>query len=294
VTKERREIAGPEGRTLEVEISGPDRGHVVVFHSGTPDSGSVFAPLIELGAERGMRHVAYSRPGYGRSDRRTGRSVADCATDVAAILDALSVERAFMVGQSGGGPHALACAALLPERTVATATLGGVAPRYADGLDWYAGMGEENVDEFGAAESGDEELRTWMTTHGAGLSDVTGPALLASLGDLVSAPDGAALTGEYGDHLATSMSHGLSAGTWGWFDDDLAFVADWGFELDEISRPVTIWQGGEDRFVPFAHGEWLARHVPGARAELREGDGHLSIVIGSYGEVLDGLLATSS
>jgi pimeloyl-ACP methyl ester carboxylesterase len=152
-------------------------------------------------------------------------------------------------------------------------------------------MGEENIDEFGAAEAGEEPLRNWMAENGAGLSTAAAPELLAGLGDLVSEPDRAALTGEYGDHLAASISHGLSAGTWGWFDDDVAFVADWGFELDEISRPVTIWQGREDRFVPFAHGEWLARHVPGARAELRKGDGHLSIVIGSYGEVLDGLLA---
>src|SRR5205814_10345223 len=136
-------VSGPAGRTLGGEISVQDRGRVVVFHPGTPDAGLVFAPLAALGAERGIRHVSYSRPGYGLSERSPGRTVSDCAQDVAAILDALGIERAFMIGQSGGGPHALACAALLGERTIAAATLGGVAPRHAEGLDWYAGMGEE-------------------------------------------------------------------------------------------------------------------------------------------------------
>ena len=103
----------------------------------------MYAPLVELGAERGLRHVVYLRPGYGDSERCPGRAVADCAADTAAIADWLGVERFYTAGRSGGGPHALACAALLPDRVIAAATIAGVAPEDAEGLDWLAGMGQE-------------------------------------------------------------------------------------------------------------------------------------------------------
>ncbi len=273
-----------------MELSGPDGGRAIVFHSGTPDAGTVYEPLVAIGAERGLRHIAYSRPGYEQSDRLEGRSVGDCAADVAAILDQLEIERAFMIGASGGGPHALACAALLPERTIAAASLSGVAPWRAEGLDWTAGMGQENLDEFAAAEAGPEPLREFLEHARGQLVGVTGEQIETALGDLVSEPDHATLSLQFADHLAASVTRGLSEGIWGWFDDDLAMIADWGFDLERIEPAVTIWQGREDRFVPFAHGEWLARHVTGSRARLRDGEGHMSIVIGSYGAILDDLL----
>ena len=150
------QIAGSGGRLLDVELSRPDEGRPLIFHNGTPMAGRMFAPMVEQGAERGVRHIAYSRPGYCGSERDTGRTVADCARDVAAIADELGIERFLTVGWSGGGPHALACAALLPERTMAAATLAGVAPFNAHGLDWLAGMGEENIEEFGAARAGED------------------------------------------------------------------------------------------------------------------------------------------
>src|SRR5438132_2278312 len=153
---QRVEITGPPGRTLEVEVAGPQDGQPVLLHTGTPCAGRLFAPDVEAGADRGLRHVTYSRPGYGRSSRHAGRTVADCVTDVAAIADHLGVERFFTIGASGRGPHALACAALLPERVLAAATIGGVAPYQAEGLDWRAGLGEDNLEAFAAAQAGGE------------------------------------------------------------------------------------------------------------------------------------------
>jgi pimeloyl-ACP methyl ester carboxylesterase len=278
---------------LDVELSGPDDGEVVVFHTGTPDAGTMFEPLVAAGAERGVRHVAYSRPGYATSDRHEGRNIADCAQDVAAILDHLGIERAFMIGASGGGPHSLACAALLPHRTIAAASLSGVAPWNADGLDWTAGMGQENLDEFAAMEAGAQQLHEFLEGQRAELVDATAEQVVETLGDLVSAPDRAVLTGAFAEHLARSTAEAVSEGVWGWFDDDVAIATDWGFDVGSITRPVSIWQGRDDRFVPVAHGEWLARHVPGARVRLREGEGHLSITVGSYAEILDDLLASA-
>ncbi|HWC87831.1 MAG TPA: alpha/beta hydrolase, partial [Solirubrobacteraceae bacterium] len=205
----RLQIAAPDGGRLDVEVAGPEDGTPVVFHTGTPSGGVLFAPGVAAGAERGLFHVGYSRPGYGRSDRRPGRTVADCAPDVAAIADELGFERFFTVGWSGGGPHALACAALLPGRTIAAATLGGVAPREAEGLDWLDGMGEENLEEFGALDAGEEELQAYLEEHGADLAGASGPELHAALGDLLSAVDQEALTGEFADYLARSVSEGL-------------------------------------------------------------------------------------
>jgi pimeloyl-ACP methyl ester carboxylesterase len=286
------QITSVDGRRIDVELTGPEDGRPLIFHTGTPMAGMVFAPLVQAGAERGLRHIAYSRPGYGTSDRRAGRTVADCVADVTAIADELGIERFFTVGWSGGGPHALACAALLPERTIAAATLASVAPRLTPGLDWSDGMGDENLDEFAAADAGEQQLRDYLEQQ-AGLAGVSGPELHAELGDLLSDVDRGVLTGDFADYLAESMRVGLTGGFWGWLDDDLAIIRDWGFGLDTIVAPVTIWQGQSDRFVPFAHGEWLAGHVAGARPQLLADHGHLSIVIGSYDSVLDDLIASA-
>jgi pimeloyl-ACP methyl ester carboxylesterase len=289
---QRIQLDGATGR-LDVEIGGPDDGQAVIFHTGTPSAGRLFAPMIDAGSERGLRHVDYSRPGYSSSDRRAGRSVADCTSDVVAIADALGIGRFFIVGWSGGGPHALACAALLPERVIAAATIASIAPRDAAGLDWLAGMGQENLDEFTAAEAGEEQLLGFMELFHAQLASVSSAQIYEAFGDLVSDVDVNALTGAFAEYLADATRAGVEHGVYGWYDDDLAILRDWGFELGEVSRPVTIWQGAQDRMVPFSHGEWLAAHVPGAKAQLLPEQGHLSLVIDHYDRLLDDLLAAA-
>jgi pimeloyl-ACP methyl ester carboxylesterase len=289
---ERREtLTAPDGRRLDVRIGGRDEGEVVMGHPGTPGDGSLHPETLEAGAQRGLRHVSYARPGYVESDRHEGRSVADCAADVEAIADALGIERFHVVGWSGGGPHALACAALLPDRVISAATVASAAPHDADGLDWSAGMGEENVEEIGLAERGADALGPWMEGQAEEMRASTPDDLLRILGDLISEPDRAALTGEYAEHSHASLQASISNGIFGWLDDDLAFVRPWGFSLDSIRVPVSIWQGREDRFVPISHGEWLAQNVPGARSHLLEGEGHISLSRHRYGDVLDELVA---
>jgi pimeloyl-ACP methyl ester carboxylesterase len=284
-------ISATDGRHLEVELSGPEDGRPLIFHAGTPSAGRVYPPMAEAGATRGIRHIAYSRPGYGASDRHAGRTVADCAADVAAIADELGIERFLTLGWSGGGPHALACAALLGERVIAAVSLAGVGPFGAEGLDFLAGMGQENIDEFGAAVAGQAQLRAYLEREAPLLAGAQPADLLAGLGDLISEVDRGALTGDFAVYLAGAAAAALENGIWGWFDDDLAFCQDWGFDLGRIERPVAIWQGGQDRFVPFAHGQWLAGRIPGAEAQLHPEQGHLSLGVDSYVAILDGLLA---
>ncbi len=279
-----------DGRELEVEL-GPPGERTLLYHVGTPCAGRLFDSHVRQAAARGLRMVTYSRPGYGASTRREGRVVADCAEDVSAIADALEVSELLVAGVSGGGPHALACAALLPGLVPAVATIGSVAPFKAHGLDWLAGMGQENLAEFEAMRSGGEELRAYLEAESAAMTATGAAELRAALGDLLSDVDRRALTGDYAEHLAEAFGAAVERGIWGWFDDDIACLHDWGFDLPSIEVPVTIWQGAQDRFVPAAHGEWLGAHITIAHLRLLPDQGHLSLELGAFGEVLDELLA---
>ncbi len=286
-----RAVQVADGRVVDVWVEGDTAGDVVVWHHGTPSSGLPYLPFVEEARRRGLRLVTYSRPGYGDSSRHEGRSVGDCAADVARVLDSLGVDRFFTGGGSGGGPHALACAAMVPERVLAAVSVAGVTPYGAPGTDFLAGMGRENVEEFGAALEGPEALKGWMEEHAAELGEAGSPDdLIAAMGDLVSEVDRASLTGAFGAFLVEDEHIALRNGYWGWFDDDLAFTRDWGFDPTTIAVPVAVWQGRQDRFVPFAHGEWLGEHVPRARVHLYEEHGHLSLAIASFGAILDDLM----
>ena len=281
----------PDGRVLELAVAGPDSGPPLVFHHGTPMAGTLFAPLVSAAAERRLRTVAYSRPGYGRSTPRVGRSVADATADVAAILNALGAESFYALGWSGGGPHALACAALLPHRCLAAASLAGVAPFSAPGLDWLADMGDENIEEFDLVLKGPDALTPFLEREAARLKDIQPDQVATALGTLVSEVDRAALTGEFAEFSARSMRQALSSGIAGWRDDDLAFVRPWGFDLSSIHRPVAIWQGAQDRMVPYAHGAWLAENVVGAETRLFPSEGHLSLGVAKVHEIVEDLVA---
>jgi len=263
----------------------------LVVHHGTPGAGVPYEPFVQAAAERGLQYVAYSRPGYDSTARREGRSVADCTSEVAALLDELGAERCYTLGWSGGGPHALACAALLGDRVIKAAVVAGVAPWNAEGLDWKTGMGEENLAEFAAVEAGPDALRAFLDQARASLTGVTADQVVASLGDLIGEADRRAVPGPFAEWLATSFRTALANSSDGWFDDDIAFFRDWGFDLGVIDVPVTIWQGDDDRMVPFAHGQWVAEHVRGARAQLRRGEGHISLLVDRFGEILDDLMA---
>jgi pimeloyl-ACP methyl ester carboxylesterase len=291
MTAERMTVQAAAGRQLEALASGPPGGLTVVLHNGTP-AGLMAAPAIATAAaERGVRLALYARPGYEGSTPDPGRRVCAAADDVAAVLDVLGAGEFVTVGWSGGGPHALACAALLPGRCLAAATMAGAAPYQAEGLDWSHGMGPENLAEFQAAVAGPEALTSFLEPAMRELAGTTGADVVAGLGDLVSAADKAAVTGEFADYLAASFRAAVASGVAGWRDDDLAFVTDWGFTMADAGAgaPVAVWQGDQDMMVPWSHGQWLAAHIPGARAHLLPGEGHLTLVH-TFGAILDDLL----
>jgi len=284
----------PDGRALEILIDGPAEGLPLIFHFGTPCAAVLFRPLVAEATRRKLRTVIYSRPGYATSSAKPGRSVADAVRDVQAILGELDAEEFVTIGWSGGGPHALACAANLPDRCAAAISLAGVAPYAAAGLDWMAGMGPENIEEFNLAMQGEAALTPWLEQQAVALSQVEGPAVAAALGGLVSDVDKAALTGEFAEFMAAVFRRAVSSGIAGWRDDDLAFTRDWGFDLACIERPVAVWQGEQDRMVPFTHGQWLAQHIPNARVRLYRDEGHLSLGLKALDRIIDDVVAIAA
>ena len=280
-----RVVRTADGRALAIREAGDPGGRPVLVHMGTPNSRILYARNEADAAARGLRLISYDRPGYGGSDPQPGRTVADCASDVRAICAALEVPQLAMWGISGGGPHVLACAALLPDLVVAAASLASPAPYGADGLDWFAGMGQENVDDVRLMFSDEDAARQKMARDRAGFLAATPADLDSGMRTLLTPTDAAALTGELADWLTYSTKDGLAPGDEGWWDDSWAGVRPWGFELAQISVPVLVMHGREDKFVPLRHGQWLAAQVPGAEARLLDQDGHLTLMQDRVGEI---------
>lgn len=286
-------VPTPDGRVLRVFEGGAPDGTPVVIHHGTPMSGLLYSLWDADARARGLRLISYDRPGYGGSSRHEGRSVADAATDTATILDALGAERFVAWGISGGGPHVLACGALLGDRVQAIACLSGVAPREAADLDWMAGMGEDNVEEFGAAEQGEPTLRPWLEQAAADLRASTAANFNESMASLLPPADLQLLTTELAEYMHTAMLAGLEPGVDGWLDDDLAFVKPWGFELSAIQVPVLVFQGGTDLMVPASHGQWLASQLSPQETRLDPAAGHLA-TMQDIGAITGWLVSSSS
>jgi pimeloyl-ACP methyl ester carboxylesterase len=275
----------PDGRTLAIEEAGDPGGRPVLVHASTPNSRHLYPPAAADAGARGLRLIGYDRPGYGGSTPQPGRTVADCAADVRAICTELGIDRLAMWGISGGGPHMLACAALLPDLITAAASLASVAPADAEGLDWFDGMGQENVDDFRLLASDPEAARAKLEKNREETLAASAADLAGLLKTLLTPTDAAALTGEFAEFLAYTGREGLEPGSQGWWDDGLAHAGAWGFELDDIRIPTLLMHGRQDQFVPFGHGQWLAARIPGVDARLLDDDGHLTLITNRMGEV---------
>jgi pimeloyl-ACP methyl ester carboxylesterase len=278
-------IESADGRALSVTESGDLHGYPVLVHMGTPNSRRLYGANVRDAAERGLRLISYDRPGYGGSAAQPGRSVADCAADVRAICAGLGIGRLAMWGISGGGPHVLACAALLPDLAAAAASLASLAPYGVAGLDWFDGMGQLNVDDFRLMAADEKAARVKLDEDREAFLGASPDELAERMKSLLSPVDAALLAGELGEFLVYSMREGLAPGGQGWWDDSFAQARPWGFDLAQISVPVLLLHGRHDQFVPFAHGQWLAAHIPGAEAWLFDDEGHLSLMEHRVGEV---------
>jgi pimeloyl-ACP methyl ester carboxylesterase len=268
-----------DGRTLAFEQYGDPDGSPVFLLHGTPGCRlSGRHPDESRVVEAGLRLITYDRPGYGQSARHKGRRVVDCVADITAIADELGIDRFFVKGGSGGGPHALAAGARLPQRVTRVACDVGVAPYEADDIDWLAGMDPANVREFKWALAGEETLRPELEKQAEqAIAKVEAdPKTLLNEFNL-SAADLAVLEDpRVQQRLRATTREAFANGVSGWVDDDLAFTVPWGFDVSELEVPVEIRYGATDVLVPAGHGEWLAKHVPNAIVTVDDTGGHLS------------------
>ncbi len=275
------------GRRLEIATCGDPNGDAILFHHGTPGATPLIEYFDDAAASRGLLVVTTSRAGYGLSDRDPERTVASVVGDSRAVMDHVKKDRYVAVGWSGGGPHALACAALDTPRCRGAISLAGVAPQN-DQFDWTEGMGPENIAEFELARQGGPEYEAHMKAAAESMAHVTADLVVDGLGGLLSEVDKAALAPlRSREILAAAFSHGMSGGHYGFLDDDQCFMHDWGFELSDIASPVEVWFGDQDLMVPASHGHYLVGAIPGARSEHRANEGHVSLVSENLEEILD-------
>jgi len=256
-----------DGRTLHFyDLAPPGEQEMAVFwHHGTPNIGRPPEPLFALAEELGIRWIGYDRPAYGGSSERSGRDVASAAFDVERIADRLGIRRFAVMGHSGGGPHALACAALLPERVVGAVSIAGLAPSDAQGLDWFKGMGAYGAAALRAAAQG----RAAKAYHEAlGLEFDR---------EMFTLEDWDALAGPW-SWFDSVVGPAVAKGPDGSIDDDIAYVTPWGFDCTRIACPALFVHGMQDRVVPASHSEWLAQHCRWAELWQRPDDGHISVM----------------
>jgi pimeloyl-ACP methyl ester carboxylesterase len=280
-----RTVRTPDGRTLAVEDAGDPAGRAVLVHNGMPNSRHLYGPWVADAAGRGLRLICYDRPGYGGSTPQPGRSIADCAGDVRAICAALGIDRLAMWGWSGGGAHVLACAALLPDLVAAAASLASFAPYGAEGLDYFAGMSQDDADETRLMLTDPEAARAQTDKDREGLLAASASDLAQVWESVLSPVDAAVLQGGMAAWMTDAIHDGLAPGSQGWWDDNRAHLDPWGFELAGITVPVLLLHGRQDNFVPFGHGQWLATHIPGVEARLLDDDGHLTLAEHRIGDV---------
>ncbi|HTJ72003.1 MAG TPA: alpha/beta hydrolase [Actinospica sp.] len=271
-----RIVLAPDGRNLTVRELGDRSGAPVFFMHGTPGSRTGPYPRLTLLHHLGVRMIAYDRPGYGGSDRLPLRSVSHAASDVKTIADALGIKHFSVMGRSGGGPHALACAAMMPDRVDRVAVLVGLAPRNAEGLDWYAGMTESNRREYTIAESGVRPLAQVIETAAEEIR--RDPAkLLRNLGPELPLQDWRVVADNViRAGLRDNYEAAVSRSGAGWVDDARSFTQDWGFDPADILVPTLLWHGAKDVFSPLSHTRWLARTIPGAIEQIVEDAAHFT------------------
>lgn len=265
----------PDGRTLAVAEWGDPNGTPVVSMHGTPGGRITYWVDPTIDARHGLRRITYDRPGYGESTRFKGRSVADVIKDVETVTGALGIGRFVVSGGSGGGPHCLAAAALMPDRVIRCLAEVSIAPYPAEGLDWLAGMTGGNVAEFTAAMEGEEPMRRIAERERKTTLDRLRDGRADFLGDSyeLSEADKAQMA-KHMSLVADQFFNGLAPGADGWVDDMLAFVSPWGFDVGSIRVPTAVKFGRTDNLVPAAHGDWLAAHIPNAVVSADEAAGH--------------------
>nr|WP_020523876.1 alpha/beta hydrolase [Catelliglobosispora koreensis] len=267
-------IETPDGRRLTMEVTGHPNGSPVFLLHGTPGSRNGPKPRAAILYRSEIRLITYDRPGYGGSTRQESRRVADAAADVATIADALGLDRFSVVGRSGGGPHALACAASMPDRVTRAAALVCLAPANAEGLNWFEGMSDDNVSAYETAEADASRFAERIRLRAERILRDPESLIRLLLGQMPEVDRRIVQSTAMRKHLVSTYREAVRPGPYGWIDDALAFRQEWGFDLSSITVPVLLWHGTADTFSPLSHTLWLAKRLPQSEVWLEQNKAH--------------------
>lgn len=259
-----------EGRenALAVQWWGDPNGHPVVLMHGMPGSRLGPKPRGVVLQRMGIRLISYDRPGYGQSKRQPGRSVAHAADDVKRVADRLGLKRFSVVGRSGGGPHALACAALLSEYVERVALLVSFAPPDAAALNWDDGMSMVNVDDYADIDAslaftpaGEVAETTSLRKRAEEIRRDPEHLVTHLLPELTRADRRFVEDRAMRNLLVETYAEAVLQGADGWIDDAIALRTPWEFDFAAVTCPVLLWHGGDDRFAPATHTKWIAQQL---------------------------------
>ena len=280
-------ISTPDGRELWLESSGSPLGKTLLFHNGTPTSRKLFQEMVVEGTDRGAHLICYERPGYGGSTPHPGRSIADSVKDVLAIATYFRKERIAVWGISGGGPHAIAAAVLLPELVCAAATFASLAPITAPHFDFFQGMSEKKARERKLYFSDEVAFQNYLRESRQEILSANSHYLSAKLAAM--APE-VRVSRSFYEFSYETMRRAVEKGIEGYLEDYQAFFSEWGLDLSQNTVPIQLWHGRNDSDVPFHHSVWLSEAIPHSELNLTSTDGHFSILEKHRVRVMEWLL----
>jgi pimeloyl-ACP methyl ester carboxylesterase len=282
--RDEQQIRLRDGRSLGYAEYGLAQGPPVFYFHGFPGSRLDWS-LTDPGdaAASRVRLIAPDRPGYGLSDASRGRTMLDWASDVEALADGLGIERFAVLGTSGGGPFALACASAMQDRVTRCGVVCGMGPASApgakDGVSWVlpgkpAPLRKVVIALMAMGVRKDPDRFVEQSKDSFAQVD-------AELFDDPTVPEA----------YVSGMTEAFRTGTGGANAEARLYPRDWGFSLEAIGTPVDLWHGTLDENVPISVGRSVAEELPDCQARFLEGEGHLTLPRNHVGSILDALVA---
>jgi pimeloyl-ACP methyl ester carboxylesterase len=278
-----------DGRSIEYIDNGVSSKSALILHHGTPTSMTVWGTWLAAAAEKGIRAIAFTRPGYAGSDRKFGHRVIDANDDLGEILNQLNIENFVSVGWSGGGPYALASGLL--NRCTGVQLIASVSPYDAEDFDWFQDQTPEMIEEAKISAKSLEDCITFKEGYYTELRDMTAEHFLVEYEKRSSFKVFEAAYREFSKDLSFSMHDALRDSVIGYGDDEYAFLSNWGFETKDIQVRVGIWQGLDDKSVSPHMSRWLNANILNPTLELLEDQHHGSIMVEKREEILNAAIA---
>lgn len=274
-----------DGRALEYIDNGVSSKSALIFHHGTPGVMGVWNTWLTAAAEQSTRAIAFTRPGYASSDRKTGRTVIEANDDLEELLNQLEVDNFVSVGWSGGGPYAMASGLL--ERCTAVHLIASVSPFDVKDFDWFQDQSSQSVEEAKISSENLEASISYKENYYTEIRDLTTEQVLSFQ---IKRATFKSFENDYiafAEDVRIGLRDALTPSVVGFAEDEFAFLTNWGFDVQGIQVPVGIWQGLDDESVSPHMAKWLNENIFNSTLKLFESQNHASIMVEKRKEILN-------